>query len=54
MARGGLEVDMKWADGKLSSARLKAHRDTMVEVNYRNYSKPLQLAAGEVWMFGGE
>ncbi|MBT3192437.1 MAG: family 78 glycoside hydrolase catalytic domain [Verrucomicrobia bacterium] len=48
-ARGGFTVDIKWTDGKLVSARVRADRKGSCTVRYAGQIKSKQLKADEVW-----
>jgi alpha-L-fucosidase 2 len=46
-ARGGLEVDLSWADGKLAKANLKSVMGTRYTLRYGQTMIPVELKAGE-------
>ena len=45
-ARGGVTVDMKWADGRLTTARLVSKVSQKVTVNFHGKEKSVSLKAG--------
>lgn len=46
-ARGGFEVDMRWADGRLVSATLRAPEGGRCLLRYGEHTRPLVLGPGE-------
>ena len=46
-ARGGFEIDLKWADGRLSSVTVRAIRGGRTGIRYGDAQGTLELAAGE-------
>lgn len=46
-ARGGFEVDMQWANGKLTSATIKSKGDTVCNVSYNGKIIPIKLTNGK-------
>jgi len=50
-ARGGYVVDLAWADGKLSEARIVSTLGRVTTVRYGNESRPLAIAAGETFLW---
>ncbi|HEV7719494.1 MAG TPA: glycoside hydrolase family 95 protein [Arsenicitalea sp.] len=44
-ARGGLELDLTWDDGRLDHAELRASRDVSVDVRYGGVSLSVELSA---------
>jgi alpha-L-fucosidase 2 len=48
-ARGNTLIDLKWKDGKLVSARLKAANKTNVKVFYDGEVKTVNLSPNKVW-----
>ena len=46
-ARGGISVDMDWAEGKLTRASLKSEKDTRVRVRHSGTESVQQLKAGK-------
>jgi alpha-L-fucosidase 2 len=51
-ARGGLEVSIEWADGKLLKATLKATLGKPVKVRYRSKEKEIEVHPGQTYSFG--
>ena len=51
-ARGGLEVAMTWADGKLVQATLKPSRDIPLKVRYAGKETEFQAKSGRTITFG--
>ncbi len=47
-ARGGFEVDIAWAGGALTEARIKAGRVGKVQVRYGEQRAELELTAGQI------
>ena len=47
MAKGGIEVDVKWTDGRLEHAKFTAKNDFAGKVAYRGMEKVIQLKKGE-------
>lgn len=45
-ARGGIEVDMDWADGKVTSATLSSENGASTTVNYNGKSRKVKIPAG--------
>ena len=45
-ARGGIEVDMQWRDGKIVSATLKSEKGATTTVNYNGKSRKVKIPAG--------
>ena len=52
MARGGLEVSIEWAGGKLVKATLVARESKPVTVRYAGKEKKLQVKAGRTYSLG--
>jgi alpha-L-fucosidase 2 len=50
-ARGNLEVDIEWRDGKLLQATFHPRQDTKVKVRYGERCEDLQLKAGQAALF---
>jgi alpha-L-fucosidase 2 len=50
-ARGGFEVDVKWADGKLASAKVTSLSGGACQLRYGNQTKALTLTKGQsdIW-----
>ena len=46
-ARGGYEVSMRWADGKLASTEIRSDRDGPCKVRYGDRTLELSLKAGQ-------
>ncbi|MFD8816991.1 glycoside hydrolase N-terminal domain-containing protein [Streptomyces sp. NPDC059627] len=51
-ARGGLTVDIRWRDGRLEAARIRASRATAVRLRYGADLLGLRLAEGETLALG--
>jgi alpha-L-fucosidase 2 len=51
-ARGGLEVDLAWKDGKLTRAVLRAARTLPVKLLYAGNTAEIQAKAGTVYRLG--
>jgi len=45
-ARGGFELDIAWAEGKLTSATLRSHRGGPCKLRYNGKSRELTTKAG--------
>ncbi len=54
LARGGLQVGIEWANGKLVKATLTARESTTVKVRYAGREKQIQAKAGRSYTFGPE
>jgi alpha-L-fucosidase 2 len=52
-ARGGFEVDMAWADGKLVSANIKSLAGNPVRLHYDQTTKFLKIKKGEAFKWDG-
>lgn len=52
-ARGGITVDIKWEDNKLTAATFVADQDMRVKVRYRNKTKHLRLKKGKSVVMSG-
>ena len=50
-ARGGLEVDLTWAAGRLTAAEIKSSVARTSRVLYRGQTASAQLGPGEIWRF---
>jgi len=50
-ARGGFEVDLRWADGKLASAVVRSHAGRPCTIRYAGQTWQPTLRAGEQWTF---
>jgi alpha-L-fucosidase 2 len=50
-ARGGFEVDMKWEEGKLVSAKIHSASGGQTKVKYADTEKSLSLKPGENFVF---
>ncbi|WP_340111334.1 glycoside hydrolase family 95 protein [Maribellus mangrovi] len=50
-ARGGYTVDINWRDGKLTSAKITADRDGILQVKYKDVTSESELKAGESFAF---
>ena len=50
-ARGGLEVDLAWAAGRLTEAEIRNHVAGTVRVVWQGQTEPVQLGPGEPWRF---
>ena len=48
-ARGGLEVDLAWAKGKLTTARIRSEKSQAVRVHYRSHAATAQIGPGDTW-----
>ncbi len=46
-ARGGVEVDMKWADGKVVEATLSSEKGARTKVNFNGRSRTVNIPAGK-------
>ena len=46
-ARGGFEIDMKWSNGKLETAKISSEKGGKGEINYNGNSQMIKLAPGE-------
>jgi alpha-L-fucosidase 2 len=53
-ARGGLEVDMKWADGQLTLATIRPKKDGVYNLRYGTVEVVLDATAGEVYYWNGQ
>jgi alpha-L-fucosidase 2 len=53
-ARGGLEIDMAWAGGELTTAQLKSERNLTVRIHYRSRTATAHLGPGDAWSYPGE
>ena len=45
-ARGGFEVGLAWADGKLTSVKIKSTGGRTVTVRYGDHTKEIELKSG--------
>ena len=52
-ARGGYEVDMQWADGKVTRATIRAKKSGTVTLLYNNKVKTFRLKAGQTKRISG-
>lgn len=50
-ARGGVEIDLAWADGRLASARIVSGAARPLRVRYRDAVVVADLKAGEAWLY---
>ncbi|WP_167615847.1 glycosyl hydrolase family 95 catalytic domain-containing protein [Maribellus sediminis] len=50
-ARGGYTVDIVWAEGKLTSAKITADRDGTLKLKYKDVDSEKDLKAGETFHF---
>ena len=48
-ARGGFEVDMKWAEGKLVNSRIISHHGGKCTVSYQENKKAFETEAGKAY-----
>ena len=46
-ARGGIEVNMSWEDGKVKTASFLSKKDGKVTIHYNGTSKNIKLKAGK-------
>nr|MDE5745519.1 glycoside hydrolase family 95 protein [Paramuribaculum sp.] len=46
-ARGGIEIDMDWNNGKIDSATLKSEKGATTTVNYNGKSRKVTIPAGK-------
>ncbi|MBD2871400.1 glycoside hydrolase family 95 protein [Paenibacillus arenilitoris] len=53
-AKGGVEVDAAWEDGKLTGATIKAHAAGRTTVRFGERTVPLDLAPGRVYAIDGQ
>jgi alpha-L-fucosidase 2 len=53
-ARGGFEVDMAWADGKLTSVTLRCLAGKSCQVRYGEKTVELKMKPGTVVRLGGD
>jgi alpha-L-fucosidase 2 len=53
-ARGGMEVALTWANGKLTRATVKAHESKPVTVRYAGREIKFQAQAGRTYEFGAD
>jgi alpha-L-fucosidase 2 len=53
-ARGGFEVDMTWADRKLTKAMIRSKLGNPCKVRYSNHSSDLKTEAGKSYELGSE
>ena len=53
-ARGGFEVDMAWADGKLTSATLRSLTGKNCQVRYGEKTVEMKMKPGAVIRLGGD
>ena len=53
-ARGGLEVDIAWADRKLTQATIRAHQSKPVKVRYGGREVTVDAKAGKTYRLGPE
>ena len=52
LARGGVEVSIEWANGKLVKATLTARESKPLKVRYAGKEKQIQATAGRTYTFG--
>lgn len=50
-ARGGLTVDLRWADGKLTEAKIHASQKARSVLEYHGSSLPIDLKKGETFIW---
>ncbi len=53
-ARGGFEVDLTWAEGKLVSARIKSLAGNPVRLHYDQTTKFLKIKKGGIYQWDGQ
>jgi alpha-L-fucosidase 2 len=53
-ARGGVQVDIHWKQGKLARARLGVATARPVKVRYAGRETVIQAAAGKTYELGGD
>jgi alpha-L-fucosidase 2 len=54
LGRGGVEVSIEWANGKLVKATLAARESKPIRVRYAGREKEIQARAGRTYTFGPE
>ncbi len=52
-ARGGFELDLKWAGGKLSSAVLRSKIGGTCALRYRHFNRTVETKVGKQYRFDG-
>jgi alpha-L-fucosidase 2 len=50
-ARGGIEVDIRWKEGTLVSARFRALAGTTIRLRYGNQTRAIPLAKGQSYQW---
>jgi alpha-L-fucosidase 2 len=53
-ARGGFECDIEWEAGKLTKAVIRSQKGGKVQVQYGSDVFPVELSAGESYVYSGE
>jgi alpha-L-fucosidase 2 len=53
-ARGGFEVDLTWANGRLMEATIRAHQSKTLKVRYLGREVSLEAKAGKAYRFRGD
>jgi alpha-L-fucosidase 2 len=54
LARGGISVDLEWANGALTHVRLLARKNVVVNARYGSVTKKLSLRAGKAVVLNGK